>query len=180
MVGLLCTILGVALCLKGLVQWRGQFAARGALLLLVGGATLCWHRDVMFPERWLIGNDKLVGAKSDRREIKRSLHRNVLPLIAGCQQDLARIDNAVAADEDERQRITAERLHILTVLDEAQRQKAEHERTLVELDTAIAGLERERALTEVKDVSHARAAARISFTELRPITLDASPVRSER
>jgi hypothetical protein len=178
-VGLLCTILGVVLCLKGLGQWRGEFAARGAFFLFIGGVALGWHEDLA---RWLpTGNDRLSGAMRERAEVEHSLRRKVLPLIAHCEDDLRRNECVVAATtEEERQRIDAERTHILAVLEKAQTQKAEHEKALAELNATIAGLEREKAVTQVKDVTAARAAARVAFQELRPTTFDATPVRSER
>jgi hypothetical protein len=172
LVGLLCAGVGVLLWLRAIVARQRVYAARGTLLLIVGGVAMFvptplrnvgrrpWHE-----------NDRLAAMLRERAEVERSLRQSVLPLIARCEADLQGAANVPSVQDAEgRQRLADERNHILAVLDEARQRRREHEQAVVELDAAIAGLQRERVLTQVKQVERGRAMARVSFSELGSTT----------
>ncbi|MGD0088491.1 MAG: hypothetical protein ABSE73_01095 [Planctomycetota bacterium] len=168
LVGLLCAGVGLLLWLRAIVTRRRVYVARGTLLLVVGFATMFVPRQARGVGGWpWCENDKLTVALRERAEIERSLRWNVLPLIARCEADLQRFANTTSAlVGEEQQRTAAERNHILAVLEEARQRQREHEQALAELGTAIGGLQRERALTQVKQVEHGRAMARVTYSEL--------------
>lgn len=154
-VAALSLIAGVLLLLRGIIAWRGVYAVRGVVLAAIGGAMLLANA---VPLRWPgCGNDKLRTLVQERREVECSLYGRVLPLVARCEHDIDGIGHGGGEAG------TVEREKVLAALEEAQQREREHEVALCELDAAIAALEREQALTEVKDVVHARAAARVAL-----------------
>jgi hypothetical protein len=161
--------LGFVLCLKGLVMWRGVYAMRGVMLLVIGGAVLVAPRPASSQSGHSpVVDETLLQAQREKLEVERSLRCSVRPLVSRCQRELAYLDSSPAAlGQDERGRA---RDHLLRVLHDAQSRQREHEQALGQLDAAIAGLERERTLTQVKDVTHARALARTTLFELGTTT----------
>ena len=160
-VAILSVVAGVLLCARAVISRRGIHAMHGAILAAIGGAMLLAGGSPSLG-RWPIHeNDTLRALRQERFEVERSLYGRIVPLLARCHHELKHLEGAT-----ERPGVNAaERSRVLSTLEETQLRQREHEQALSELNAAIAALERGEALTQVKDVTHARAAARVALGE---------------